>query len=502
MTLFFSAAIGTLILWVLFTRIRNWYALRHIPGPRAAGWSKLWLARRQFGGKLLQHLRDVSKKYGPVARIGPRWVVVSSASEMRRIWSIRSGYERSPWYKGFRFDPSSDSIVTIPDNKEHMRIRTHLLAAYQGRGITNQEQVVDEQITKLIEFITRRYLSTRGAAAQGGGLRPFDMGRKFMYYTQDAISAIEFGAPFGYLDADDDFYGAIDALQGMLRPCAMMGLLPPLLWLVTSPLCKPFMPKKTDKGGIGRLLGVIDERVRVRYGEKRVRNMDVLQILVESGLSREEVDSEALVHLLGGTDTTASALRTAVFFLTTCPAAYRRLQDEIDSVAGSVTRPVIADAECAKLKFLHACIKESMRVWPPLSGLQAKISPTDDVICGVKVPAGTHIALGLFEVLRDKDVFGESADVFDPWRWLDAEPEKLKEMEATAGLVFATGTRWECLGKRIAYLQLGKVLFELFLRFDFAMTDPVKPFDWKHMGFTLHENMNVTITKRESREIL
>jgi cytochrome P450 len=208
-------------------------------------------------------------------------------------------------------------------------------------------------------------------------------------------------------------------------------------------------------------LGVIDERVNQRYGEKKVRNMDVLQVLVDSGLSREEVESETLVHLLGGTDTTATALRNTVFFLSTCPKAYRKLQDEIDGAVGRVTRPVIANAECSELRFLQACIQESIRCWPPLSGLQAKTSDVDDVICGVKVPAGTNLAFNWFEIMRNKNVFGDNAEVFDPMRWLEANPEQLKEMEATQGLGFAAGTRWECLGKRLANMEMGKVIFEV-----------------------------------------
>jgi hypothetical protein len=33
------------------------------------------------------------------------------------------------------------------------------------------------------------------------------------------------------------------------------------------------------------------------------------------------------------------------------------------------------------------------------------------------------------------------------------------------------------------------------------MTNPVEPFKWEHMGFTVHQDMNVTITKRESRKM-
>ena len=277
----------------------------------------------------------------------------------------------------------------MTDNKAHLRIRTDLLPVYQGRGLPDQEAIVEGQVVRFVCIVEERYLSSRG-----GGLRPFDMGRKFMYFTQDAISAVEFGEPFGYMEADDDFYSTIGALESMMMPCAIMSLLPAVLWLVSSPVGKLFLLRKTDKSGVGRLLGVIGERVGERYAEKGERKNDVLQGIVESGLSREEVEAEARVHILGGTDTTAAALRNAVFFLSTRPAAYRRRQDKIDGAVGSVSRPVIADAECKELSCLQAYIRESMRMWPPISGIQAKILDTDDVICGVKVPAGTHIAMG------------------------------------------------------------------------------------------------------------
>ena len=33
------------------------------------------------------------------------------------------------------------------------------------------------------------------------------------------------------------------------------------------------------------------------------------------------------------------------------------------------------------------------------------------------------------------------------------------------------------------------------------MTNPVKPFKWEHKGLTVHQDMNVTITNRESRKM-
>lgn len=241
----------------------------------------------------------------------------------------------------------------------------------------------------------------------------------------------------------------------------MMALLPSLLAIATSPIFKPFMPKPTDKDGIGRLLGIVKAHVDSRYGEKKITNPDVLQSFVESGLSRKEVEAEALVHLLGGSDTTATAIRNTIFYVATNPRTYRRLQTEVDAVIGTATRPVIADAEAKKLPFLQATIKEALRMWPPIMGLMPKISAKDDVICGKEIPAGTFVSWCPFAIMKDTNVFGGNADVFELMRWLEADATRLREMEATQGLVFMAGTRWECLGRKLAYTELGEVLFEV-----------------------------------------
>ena len=234
--------------------------------------------------------------------------------------------------------------------------------------------------------------------------------------------------------------------------------------LLQLPIVQPFLPKPTDEHGVGRFLGLVKSVVNKRYDADRIRNNDILQSFVDLGLSRSEVESEALVTLFGGTDTTSTGLRNTIFFLSTNPSAYRLLQAEIDDSIKTAARPIIADHHAKSLPYLQACIKEGMRLWPPSMGLMGKVSDRDDIVCGMKVPAGTQVGWAALAVMKNRKVFGENADVFEPRRWIVAEPAKLKEMEATYGLVFATGTRWECLGKRLAYVELGEVLFEVSVR--------------------------------------
>lgn len=438
--------------------------------------------------------------------------MTNDPAEIRRIWNVHSGYYRSPWYHGLRFDPTKDSIITSGNNKEHGRLRANVLPGYQGKGIENQEQLVDEQIAKFIKLIEQKYLSTRDQ------LRPLDMSKSMQFLTQDIISSIEFGKPFGYLDADEDIWGVIAIFEALLGAVMIGALFPVLLHITSSPLMKPFMPKPTDKHGVGRLLGVIKSHVDQRYGPDKKRSNDVLQSFVDSGLDRDEVESEALIHMVGGTDTSALALRNIVFFVSSNSVVYRKLQAEIYAAAKSLSSDIIvSDRQANSLPYLQAVIKEGLRMWPPVMGLMARMSDQDDVVCGFKVPAKTHVAWAGWALMKDKSVFGQDADVFEPQRWLDADPAQLKTMEGVQGLVFASGSRWECLGKRLAYVELNKTIFEvtpspptsrsltaqanqdnqLFRRFDFAMLDPVQPFTWVSFGTTVHQGMKVKITVRE-----
>lgn len=52
--------IGTAIL----RRTRTWLRLRHIPGPRFAGVSELWLLRKTFGGRCHLDTAEACSKYG------------------------------------------------------------------------------------------------------------------------------------------------------------------------------------------------------------------------------------------------------------------------------------------------------------------------------------------------------------------------------------------------------------------------------------------------------
>ncbi|KZL86693.1 cytochrome p450 family protein [Colletotrichum incanum] len=487
-----ATAGACLVLYITVSRLSRWRRLNHIPGPPGAGWSRLWLLVHLASGKLPNKFQEICRKYGPLVRIAPNWVVCSDPNEIRRIWGIRSGYHRGTWYRSIRLSPDEENIFTILGNKDHHRLRAQLLPGYGGKSLVEEEERVNEQIVRLVALLEQKYLSSETS------LQPCNLARTMQYLTQDIITAVGFGKPAGYLNVDQDMFGLIKASETVLLPAHIITIFPLLGRIMASPLLRSFLPKPTDEQGVGRFLGFVRGHVDSRYEEDGLRRSDILQTFVDSGMRRSQVESEALVMLFGGTDTTATALRNIIFYLSTNPRAYQTLQAEIDAAVGSVDRPVISDVQAKSLPFLQACIKEGLRLWPPSIGMMGKVSDQDDTICGIRVPAQTQIGWAATVIMKDRRVFGENAAVFEPTRWLKAEPERLKEMESIYGLVFATNTRWECLGKRLAYIELGKVLFELFCRFDFSMVNPVEPFRWMNHGFTVQQDMHAKITQRAS----
>jgi len=203
------------------------------------------------------------------------------------------------------------------------------------------------------------------------------------------------------------------------------------------------------------------------------------------------------LQIIGGSDTTATAIRATLLFIMTNPHVYKTLQAEIYSAPHQ--NAVISNDQAKSLPYLQAVIKEGLRMWPPASGLMSKTTPPEgDTINGVFVPGGVDIGKCDWAIQRNTKVYGEDATLFKPERWLEAEGEKLELMEKNVGLVFGYG-KYSCLGKQIALMELNKVFFELLRNFDFTLIDPSQPWLSLNYGLWAQKNMWVKVTARETK---
>lgn len=324
------------------------------------------------------------------------------------------------------------------------------------------EQDIDYRLLQLFDLIEAKYLSSDHE------FNPMDLSKTMTYFTLDVISSVAFGEAFGFIEADDDPFGYIDNLQEFLPAVIMFGAFPELQKILRLPFMAALAPKNTDKRGLGRVMGWAKERVGERFGEKPIVRHDMLGSFIKRGLSKEQLESETLTQITAGSDSTASALRMTLHFIVTTPSVQSRLLNEFyaANAAGRVSRPVIQDSEARQMPYLQACIKEGLRMYPPVTGLLAKAAPPEGAYIDNKfVRGGTQIAWNSWGIMREKEIFGVDCEIFRPERWLqkdgsEDEKARIARMTETVGLVFGYG-RFGCLGRGVAMQELNKGIIEV-----------------------------------------
>lgn len=172
-------------------------------------------------------------------------------------------------------------------------------------------------------------------------------------------------------------------------------------------------------------------------------------------------------NLLAGNDTTAIAIRTAVYYAMKNPWIMHRMRAELD--AKHVTYPVSFKVAYYELPFCAAVVREALRFHFPIVGLMERLIPKEglELPDGKRLPGGTVIGMQPDLIGRDKNIFGPDADAFNPLRWLQADgesaaafEERLRDMNRN-DLSFGYGPR-ACIGKHVAELEVYKFVTTFF----------------------------------------
>jgi cytochrome P450 len=127
-----------------------------------------------------------------------------------------------------------------------------------------------------------------------------------------------------------------------------------------------------------------------------------------------DATTEVWAVIWAGSDTTYIALTAIFYFLHKYPDKLARLRNEIDNAfaTGALTSP-IRYTDAIKLPYLHAVVRESMRMHPSLGTGLPRIVPAPGVtISGRFFPAGTTVIMNQCAVHFDAAIFGEDCEQF------------------------------------------------------------------------------------------
>ncbi|KAJ7457995.1 cytochrome P450 [Mycena galericulata] len=242
---------------------------------------------------------------------------------------------------------------------------------------------------------------------------------------------------------------------------------------------------------------------RNRNPEKKLAEWEqstLLDYLVQQTDDMSILRDETLNMLIAGRDTTTCLLTSTIYALAENPSVLLRLRTEILDAFGTTGIPTIQDLRA--LKYMHAVLNESLRLWPPVPINIRKSKETAlwaPVVDGGKpfcVPARTKCSYSVLLMHRRTDLWGPDAETYDPDRFLDERYQKYLAPNPYIFLPFNAGPRI-CMGQQVAYDEASFFLIKLLQSFsDISLAPEAQPPEsvppWKNrekVWFTSHVSM-------------
>lgn len=333
-----------------------------------------------------------------------------------------------------------------------------MAAAFSPKGVLEYEPFVDETIVELLDKLrTER--------------EPFDLSATVLYYTMDAAGRFSFGEPLGCLRANGDVGGSIQTIRDRFDHWGRWSSMPWLERLVyrnTVAMRMSRTPSSMAATAVAHLKARMGTDAGVEAGASG-QPADLLARFIEASQAHPDVlDTPGVVGMLmstisGAGDTTATAVTAVAYLLMKNRSVLAKLRQELGSAG--LSKPVPRFSEVSKLPYLHAVIREGMRVVPSSTWPIERRVPAGGVnVAGVHIPEGTSVGTMVMATHLSPAVFGDDAHEFRPERWLTGNAEELRRMDG-AFMGFSRGKR-VCLGQHIAILQMKKVLSALVREFE------------------------------------
>ncbi|KAJ4842282.1 hypothetical protein Tsubulata_023807, partial [Turnera subulata] len=236
----------------------------------------------------------------------------------------------------------------------------------------------------------------------------------------------------------------------------------------------------------GLLEEIIRDREQVRKQNKskgeanQVKDfLDVMLDVMENEdaefkLKRENVKALILDFFTAGTDTTAITVEWALAELINHPEVLEKARKEIKEVAGNNNR-LIQESDGPNLPYIHAIIKETFRLHPPIPMISRK-SIEDCKVAGYTIPANSLLFVNIWSIGRDPK-YWESPLEFRPERFLSCNQESRtggSSMDIRGQhfelLPFGTGRR-SCPGISLAMQQVPNTVAAMIQCFDWKIAD-------------------------------
>lgn len=432
--------------YLLSTLIYNafFHPLKHIPGPLLARSCGIPYALHMRNGSIVAWIKSLHDKYGDAVRVAPGEVsFISGETAWPEIYGFRTGkYKDTGAYLKDRawFPKPINGVYSliVNDEADHSRVRRNLSHAFSDKALRDQESSLQGFVDLLVHRLGEH-------AAED---KPVDIMRWYNYTTFDVICDLTFGEPL-YCLRDSTEHKWIQLVFSNAMALGQLSVRSkyPLFDYIDK--FKNYF-KDTTAATRARVEFFNLSRDKVsRRLEKDIDRPDFWKFLVknqenpEKAISRDEMDSNSVLFLVAGSETTATMLSGTTYLLLSNPAKYEKVVQEVRSRFTSVAEITIEEVN--KLEYMIACLSEGLRHYPPVpTGFPRVVPAGGDHISGRYIPGGTAVYVSQHATNLSERNF-KDAEAYVPERWLGDELYEDDKRETFNP--FSFGPR-NCLGKK------------------------------------------------------
>jgi len=151
------------------------------------------------------------------------------------------------------------------------------------------------------------------------------------------------------------------------------------------------------------------------------------------------------------------------------PDVQKNVRDEVLSVIGKGGIPTADDITDAKLPYLASCIKESLRLQPPVHNLLTRHCIKTCTLGNYEIPEGTKMSVAVSAINRDHENW-ENPHSFIPERFLT--DKRAFNPSPFKWIPFSGGLR-RCLGDRFSLMEQKTFLSQLIARYELIPSNGV-----------------------------
>ena len=142
-----------------------------------------------------------------------------------------------------------------------------------------------------------------------------------------------------------------------------------------------------------------------------------------------------------------------------------------------------------KLNYLTMCLKESLRITPPVAGIGRNTTENHTLYDGRIIPKGTYIILGIYSVHLNPDTW-PNPNEYNPERFTS---EAIKDRHPYSYIPFSAGPR-NCIGQHFAMNEMKTLLALILKKFQLAPDEQNPPDQIQSLVLRSGNGMRVYVT--------